>query len=300
VVHSHYWLSGVAGNQLAQMWDVPHVTMFHTIARLKQMANPKEFEPPLRLDMEQQLIHYADRIIATTTDERTQLIRYCGATANQVEVIPCGVDLNLFTAQNKQQARKKLGLKLHQPMLLFVGRLDPFKGPDLFLRVAAMMAHSAQIVVVGGKLQGDTDVQALQQLARDLNLSQRVHFLGARPQNELPMIYSAADIVVVPSYHESFGLVAIEALACDTPVVATRAGGLMTVVRHNETGYLVPRGPGFFAERLDTLLGNPTLLAQMSQAARPSILHFSWQNVASQVSQTYDALLTEASQLVAQ
>lgn len=300
VIHSHYWLSGVAGNQLAQMWDVPHVTMFHTIARLKQMANPNEPESPLRLDMEQQLIHYADRIIATTTDERTQLIRYCGATTNQVDVIPCGVDLSLFTAQNKQLARKKLGLKLHQPTLLFVGRLDPFKGPDLLLRAAAMMAQNAQIVIVGGKLQGDTDVQALQQLAHDLNLSQRVHFLGARPQIELPMIYSAADILVVPSYHESFGLVAIEALACDTPVVATRAGGLMTVVRHNETGYLVPRGPGFFAERLDTLLGNPTLLAQMSRAARPSVLHFSWQNIASQVSQTYDTLLTEARQLVAQ
>ncbi len=231
------------------------------------MANPNEPESPLRLDMEQQLIHYADRIIATTTDERTQLIRYCGATTNQVEVIPCGVDLSLFTAQNKQLARKKLGLKLHQPTLLFVGRLDPFKGPDLFLRAAAMMTQNAQIVVVGGKLQGDTDVQALQQLAHDLNLSQRVHFLGARPQIELPMIY---------------------------------AGGLMTVVRHNETGYLVPRGPGFFAERLDTLLGNPTLLAQMSRAARPSVLHFSWQNVASQVSQTYDTLLTEARQLVAQ
>ncbi|MFL5626839.1 MAG: glycosyltransferase [Ktedonobacteraceae bacterium] len=300
VVHSHYWLSGVAGHKLAQMWDVPHVTMFHTLARLKQLANPNVPEPYLRMEMEQQLIHCADCIIAPTTEERTQLIRYCGATPNQVEVIPCGVDLNLFTAQDKQQARKKLGLKRHQPTLLFVGRLDPFKGPDLLLRAAAMMAEKAQILIVGGKLQGDKDVEVLRQLAQDLNIDQRVHFLGACPQDELPLIYSAADVVVVPSYHESFGLVAVEALACGTPVVATRAGGLMSIVRHAETGYLVPRCPGFFAEKLDTLLGNPALLAQMSRAARPSVLHFSWQNVANQVSRTYDALLTEARQLVAQ
>lgn len=114
------------------------------------------------------------------------------------------------------------------------------------------------------------------------------------------MLYSAADVTVVPSYHESFGLVAVESLACGTPVVASRAGGLMTIVRNNETGYLVPRGPGFFAERLDALLGNPALLARMQLAARPSILHFSWDSVANQVNQTYDALIAEQACLVAQ
>lgn len=300
IVHSHYWLSGVAATQLAQRWDVPHVTMFHTLGRLKQMANPNKPEPPLRLEMEQQIIQQADRIIATTAEERMQIIRYCGVSAQRVQVIPCGVDLKLFVAQNKQLARKKLGLKSQQPILLFVGRLDPFKGPDLLLQAAAMMAEKAQIVVVGGKLQDDEELAALQKLARDLKLSSRVHFLGARPQQELPMLYSAADVTVVPSYHESFGLVAVESLACGTPVVASRAGGLMTIVRNNETGYLVPRGPGFFAERLDALLGNPALLARMQLAARPSILHFSWDSVANQVNQTYDALIAEQACLVAQ
>lgn len=300
IVHSHYWLSGVAATQLAQRWDVPHVTMFHTLGRLKQMANPNKPEPPLRLEMEQQIIQQADRIIATTAEERMQIIRYCGVSAQRVQVIPCGVDLKLFVAQNKQLARKKLGLKPQQPILLFVGRLDPFKGPDLLLQAAAMMAEKAQIVVVGGKLQDDEELAALQKLARDLKLSSRVHFLGARPQQELPMLYSAADVTVVPSYHESFGLVAVESLACGTPVVASRAGGLMTIVRNNETGYLVPRGPGFFAERLDALLGNPALLARMQLAARPSILHFSWDSVANQVNQTYDALIAEQACLVAQ
>ncbi len=158
VLHSHYWLSGVAASHLARLWDIPHVTMFHTLARLKQLANPFEQESFLRLEMEQQLIKHADRIITATADERAQLIRYCGATTNQVQVIPCGVDLKLFVTHDEQEARKILGLPLHQPVLLFVGRLDPFKGPDLYLRAAAMMEEKAQVVIVGGKLYDDRDV----------------------------------------------------------------------------------------------------------------------------------------------
>ena len=299
VLHSHYWLSGVAAMQLAQRWAVPHVTMFHTLARLKQLANPKEKEPALRLEMEQQLIKQADRIIAATADERMQLIRYCGATSSQVEVIPCGVDLRLFVPQNKLEARNTLGLPPSQPVLLFVGRLDPFKGPDLLLRAAAMMEEEAQVVIVGGKLEGDNELEQLKSLSFDLDISERVHFLGARPQRELPAVYNAADVTVMPSYHESFGLVAVESLACGTPVVATRAGGLTTIVRHGETGYLVPRCPGFFAERLDTLLQDRVLLEQMRLAARPSVRHFSWKSVADQVSSLYQEMIGEMEQLLA-
>ncbi|MGI0134055.1 MAG: glycosyltransferase, partial [Candidatus Micrarchaeaceae archaeon] len=149
LVHSHYWLSGLAAQQLSQHWQVPHLTMFHTLAHLKQLANPSEAEPMLRLEMERQLIQQADRIIATTHDERTQIMRHCGATASQVEVIPCGVDLSRFGPQNRQEARARLGLKGDQPVLLFVGRLDPFKGPDVFLKAAAMMRKKTQLVIVG-------------------------------------------------------------------------------------------------------------------------------------------------------
>lgn len=291
IIHSHYWLSGVAGMHLAEKWDAPHVIMFHTLGRLKQIANPNELEPPLRLEMEQKLIHQADCLIAATVDERTQMIRNCGAVANQVEVIPCGVDLKLFMQQNRWRARGQLGLKPYRPVLLFAGRLDPFKGPDLLLRAAAMMEEDAQIVIVGGKLTNDRELQQLQKLARDLKISHRVRFLGARPQEEMPMIYSAADVTVIPSYHESFGLAAVESLACGTPVVATRAGGLTTVVRHGETGFLVPRCPGFFAERLDELLRNADLRTQMQAAARDSILQFSWKKVASQVHNMYERLV---------
>lgn len=294
LLHSHYWLSGVAGMRLAQRWDVPHVTMFHTLARLKQLANPKEPEPQLRLETEQRLIRQADCIIAATEEERMQLIRLCGATRYQVQVIPCGVDLKLFVPYNKQQAREKLDLKLERPVLLFVGRLDPFKGADLLLHAAAMMEEDAEVLIVGGKLMGDSNLQKLQTLAKELRISHRVHFLGARPQQDLPLLYSAADVTVMPSYHESFGLVAVESLACGTPVVATRAGGLTAIVRHGETGYLVARCPGFFAARLDGLLRNSGLRARMQATARRSIMHYNWKSVANSVLSIYEDVASEA------
>jgi D-inositol-3-phosphate glycosyltransferase len=301
VLHSHYWLSGIAALQLARRWAIPHITMFHTLAHLKQLANPDEKEPLIRLEMERRLIQQADYIIASTNEERTQIIRHCGATPGQVRVIPCGIDLKLFKPQDQQQARIKLGLGQREPVLLFVGRLDPFKGPDLLLRSAAMMEEKAQIVIVGGKSSPDNDTRQLKVLAARLKISKRVHFIDAQPQYKLPVMYSAADVTVVPSYHESFGLAAVESLACSTPVVATRAGGLTTVVHNNETGFLVPRCPGFFAERLDSLLQNPTMLKEMSMAARPSVLQFNWKNVASKVQELYgDVINEDAKQLVAQ
>ncbi len=300
VIHSHYWLSGVAGMRLARQWDVPHVAMFHTLGRLKQLANPDAPEPAYRLEMEQRLVQQVDRIIAATADERSQIIRYCGATPNRVEIIPCGVDLKLFVLHDRQLARKQLGLQPQVPVLLYAGRLDPFKGPDLLLRAAAMMKEEAQVVIVGGNLSDDKDLHQLRALASELNINHRVHFLGARPQQELPLLYNAADVTVVPSYHESFGLVAVESLACGTPVVATRAGGLTSVVRHGETGFLVPRCAGFFAGHLDTLLSDPDLYAKMSAAARPSVLQFSWASVASLVHNVYDELVAEARCLIAQ
>src|SRR6266567_3783658 len=234
ILHSHYWLSGVAAMQLAQRWDIPHVTMFHTLGRLKQLARPGEPEPALRLEMERRLIAHADRIIAATGEERVQ-----------------------------------------------------------------MMREKAQIVIVGGKLTGDSELRSLRELAANLNIGQRVKFLGARPQKEMPMIYSAADVTVIPSYHESFGLAAVESLACGTPVVATSAGGLTTIVRDGKTGYLVPRCTGFFAGRLDTLLSNPDLLARMRSQARGSVLQFSWRSVANQVLDVYHELASEARYLAA-
>lgn len=301
MLHSHYWLSGTAALRLAHLWSIPHITMFHTLAHLKQLANPDQPEPFIRIEMERHLIQQSDYIITSTAEERIQIIRHCGATPGQVRVIPCGIDLKMFTPQNKHQARVKLGLGPHEPVLLFVGRLDPFKGPDLLLRSAAMMQEKAHIVIVGGKSSSDKDMQNLKALAVQLKISKRVHFVNAQPQYKLPTLYSAADVTVIPSFHESFGLAAVESLACSTPVVATRAGGLATVVQNGKTGFLVPRCPGFFAERLDSLLQNPGMLNDMSDAARPSVLQFSWKNVATMVQNMYeDVINAETKQLVAQ
>lgn len=297
LLHSHYWLSGVVAQQLASRWHVPHIIMFHTLAHLKQLANPAQTESTLRLETERQLIQRAERIIATTADERAQIMRHCAATSDQVEVIPCGVDLERFVTHERRQARIQLGLNPDQPVLLFVGRLDPFKGPDVFLQAAAMMQKKAHLLVVGGNAAGDPEIEKLRQLACDLRIQKRVHFLGARPQEELPLIYSAADITVIPSYHESFGMAAVESLACGTPVVATRAGGLLTVVSQGETGYLVPRCPGFFAERLDSLLHSPATLERMRRVARASVIQYSWASVGNQMRKVYEDVLREAAEV---
>jgi D-inositol-3-phosphate glycosyltransferase len=300
LIHSHYWLSGVAATRLACHWNIPHVTMFHTLGRLKQLANPKEAESALRLEMEQRLIHHVDQIIVSTAEERNQMMRYCGATESHIAVIPCGVDLELFVPQSRSFARQWLGLSADRPILLFAGRLDPFKGPDLLLRAASMMQQDALVVIVGGKLSDDKDIQQLRDLAHHLNIADRVLLLGARPREEMPFFYSAANVTVVPSYHETFGLAAVESLACGTPVVATRAGGLTTVVRHGETGFLVSRCPGFFAERLDVLLSDDQLYAHLSSAARSSVMQFSWKMVAQEVHATYNELTNAERTLMAQ
>lgn len=300
LIHSHYWLSGVAATRLACHWNIPHVTMFHTLGRLKQLANPKEAEPPLRLEMEQRLIRHVDCIIASTSDERHHMIRYCGATASRVVVIPCGLDHRLFIPLSRSFARQKLGLPAERPILLFVGRLDPFKGPDILLRAATLMKQDALLVIVGGNLSHDKDLQSLRQMAQDLHVADRVLFLGAHPREEMPLFYNAANITVMPSYHESFGLAAVESLACGTPVVATRAGGLTTIVHHGENGFLVPRCPGFFAERLDTLLSDNLLYYRLSSAARSSVMQFSWEKVAHEVSLVYNQLTSEELSRIAQ
>ncbi len=301
VLHSHYWLSGAAALQLSQRWAIPHIIMFHTLAHLKQLANPEVAEPSHRLEMERRLIKQADYIIASTAEERLQMMRHCGATSGQVRVIPCGIDLKLFKPQDRQQARIKLGIGCQEPVVLFVGRLDPFKGPDILLRSAALMQTKTHIVIVGGKSTFDKDTQLLKELARQLKISKRAHFIDAQPQYKLPAFYSAADVTILPSYHESFGLAAVESLACGTPVVATQAGGLKTVIQNNINGYLVPRCPGFFAERIDALLQNPVTLKKLSVAARPSILQYSWSNVAGMVQDMYEDVLNVSSeQLVAQ
>ncbi len=293
VIHSHYWLSGVAGMQLAQAWDIPHMTMFHTLARLKQQARPEEQETALRIEYEGRIISSVDQIAVATPHERDQIARIYGVSRARMTIVPCGVDLRHFHPQNRQQARAALGLN-GKPTLLFVGRPDPLKGGDLLIQAAGLLQQPADVVMIGGNLEDDPELERLREAARAQGLADAVRFVGAVPQEELPRYYSAADLMVVPSYYESFGLVAVEALACGTPVIATKVGGLQYIVQDGENGFLVPwRCAGFFAEKIDEALGDETLLDGMRGNARASVLRYSWRAVAEQIRQVYDALTVE-------
>ena len=297
VIHSHYWLSGVAGLELAQRWGAPHLTMFHTLARLKQVARPAEVESPLRIAQEGRIIQQSNMVIVATEDERDQIARLYAAAQNNLQTIPCGVDLGRFTPEHRADDSARLRQELHlgtAPIILYVGRLDPLKGAELLVRSLATMQTEATLVLVGGDAQ-DPERAKLQTLAAELGISPRIRFVDAAPHAALPMYYRAADIMAVASHYESFGLVAVEALACGTPVIAPRVGGLPTIVQDGFNGALVcHRTPQHFAARFDALLGQPCQLAALRANARTSVRHFSWHAIAEQVSALYEAVGTDA------
>lgn len=285
VVHSHYWLSGWVGNLLAPRWGVPHVTMFHTLGRLKNRALSDQEEPDARIDVEERVVASADRVIASSEHERQSLVDLYRARRERVAVINGGVDLGLFRPLDRVTARERLALT--GEIVLFVGRMDRVKGLDVLLRAIALLRHrpALKLVVVGGSGQ-EVELRRCQALATSLGLD--VVFRGAIPQEDLPAYYSAADVLVVPSHYESFGLVAVESLACGTPVVGSMVGGLPTVIQDGETGLLVPwRRPESFAERIERVLDDPSLRAALSANARQSVYRYSWEAVADRVTALY-------------
>jgi D-inositol-3-phosphate glycosyltransferase len=293
VIHSHYWLSGVAGQILARRWGAPHAIMFHTLARLKQHARPEEQEPPLRGEQERRLLASADAVVVATDDERMQIARLYGIARRDLHIIPCGVDLRRFSPAGRPESRARLAASLHlgdDPVILSVGRLDPLKGPDLLLRTLAALRHRATLVVVGGH-EHDPERARLASLAEGLGIARRMRFVDAVPQDALPDYYRAADLLAIASHYESFGLVAVEALACGTPVVAPAVGGLPAIVRHGFNGLLVAqRCVPSLAHQIDALLEDPDRLAALREGARPSVLRLGWTAVADSVSALYEAL----------
>jgi D-inositol-3-phosphate glycosyltransferase len=290
IVHSHYWLSGWVGNLLARHWDVPHVTMFHTLARLKNRALAENTESVGRIDAETRIVSAVDRIVVASEHERQALVDLYGARRERIEVIPGGVDLERFQPLDRAIARQVLGLS--GEVLLFVGRMDPIKGLDVLLRAVALLKArpALQLVVVGGS-GNEGELRRNRALVDELGLAERVQFRGAAPHEELPLYYNAADLAVIPSRYESFGLAAVEALACGTPVVASHVGGLPTIVRDGENGLLVPwRTPETFAERIAALLDDPDRLTALAARARPSVLRFGWDAVALRVADLYSLL----------
>lgn len=285
VVHSHYWLSGWVGNRLAPRWGVPHITMFHTLGRLKNSALADQEETEARIDVEEHVVAGADRIIASSEHERQALVDLYDARRQQVAVINGGVDLHLFRPRDRAEARTALGLD--GEVALFVGRMDRVKGLDILLRAVALLKHRPRLkLVVAGGSGPEAEYRRCTALAKALGLD--VLFRGAVPQEELPLYYNAADVLVVPSHYESFGLVAVEALACGTPVIGSKVGGLPTVIRDGENGMLVEsRQPEAFAERIERMLDDRALCATLAANARRSVFQYSWEAVADRVATLY-------------
>jgi D-inositol-3-phosphate glycosyltransferase len=302
LIHSHYWLSGQAGHAARMRWGVPLVHSMHTLAKVKNAAlavgdNP---EPLGRVLGEQRVVDSADRLIANTADEAGQLRTLYGAEPDQVETVLPGVDLATFTpkAQDPEgaEARRRLGLPENRALLLFVGRIQPLKAPDVLIRATARMLERDPslrdrllVAIVGGPSgSGRTRPDELHELAARLGVADMVRFAPPCPQAQLADWYRAADITVVPSHSESFGLVAVESQACGTPVVAAAVGGLHTAIRDGESGVLVQgHDPADYARVLLDLLDAPRRLRQMSRAAVRHGAAFGWQATVDRLLEIY-------------
>ena len=293
VVHSHYWLSSWLGQRLARELRVPHVVTFHTLALIKMQSRAGEMEPEEREAVEREAMLSADRIIAFSGHERDSMARLYGADPRKVMLAPCGVDLTKFRPMDQREARRKLGLN-GEKLLLYVGRVEPLKGLDLLVETAAQMeaeGDGVRMMVVGGGGPGEPETDRVRQLAKERQVEGLIDFVGRVNHDELPLYYNAADVCLVPSYYESFGLVALESMACGTPVVATRVGGLPTLVHHGHTGYLKSwRCPEAFANSVEMIISSERLQESLGTAARRRAEMMGWPNVASMISDEYRSL----------
>ena len=294
VVHSHYWLSAWIGQRLSESMDIPHVVTFHTLALIKMQSRAGEVEPDERERVEREAMLTAERIIAFSGHERDAMARLYGADPSRVMLAPCGVDLAKFRPLDQKEVRKRLGLN-GEKILLYVGRVEPLKGLDLLVETAVQMEAGEQnvrMMVVGGGGPGEPETDRVRRLAEERQVDGLIDFVGRVNHDELPLYYNAADVCVVPSYYESFGLVALESMACGTPVVASRVGGLPTIVHHGHTGYLKSwRCPEAFANSVEMIISSSGLQESMGAAARRRAELMGWANVASMISEEYRALV---------
>jgi D-inositol-3-phosphate glycosyltransferase len=284
LVHSHYWLSGRVGRWAQERWGVPHMLMFHTLGAVKNALFRRQVEPELRISTEKHLAARCDRILAASEQEREQLVRFYGVPLEAVGVVPCGVDLDRFRPVGKARARVKLGLAPDESVLLYVGRFAALKGIDRLLEAAALLTRNRdlRLMIVGGDGEQTPESRELTSLSMRLGILDRVIFAGRVDHEDMPLYYSAADVLALPSHCESFGLVALESLACGTPVVTTPVGAMEKIIRQEETGRVVQdASPTALAEALDAFL--PGSRALPAEEIRASILDWSWSGAASAV-----------------
>jgi D-inositol-3-phosphate glycosyltransferase len=297
LIHSHYWLSGLVGEQLQEWWDIPHMIGFHTLGAVKNAVGIGEYEPELRINAEKELVKDCHRIIASTERGKEDLITYYDAAPETISIIPCGVNLDLFRPIKRETARCHLGLN-GESIIVFVGRIIPLKGINNMLKAMAYLEGKRRIklVVIGGDDHSQAEIQRLKNLSRSLKIDESVIFLGSVKQEMLPFFYSAADLCVVPSYYESFGLVVLESLACGTPVVATKVGCAESVIRYGETGYVVTdNDPCCLADKISRLLSTPNGKTDFVRSVRASVAKYSWSNISEAIIEEYRSVLWDFS-----
>jgi len=288
VVHANYWLSGLAGHSLKHDLNVPLVTTFHTFARVKAQGGDPESE--LREQAEMGIIGCADAICVSCSEEERQFIELYGTPPGTLEIVAPGVEHAFFAPGDKRGARHALQLG-DEPVLLFVGRIQPLKGLDVTIRALSMVPRpDARLLVVGGAsgTEGVAELHRMLELIDELGVTDRVQFIEPQPHHILSTYYRAADVVLVPSRSESFGLVALEAAACGTPVVANAVGGLLTIVEHGQTGYLVAdRDPDVFARHVTDLVNQPVLARTLGINAAERARRYTWNFAAARLRRVY-------------
>jgi D-inositol-3-phosphate glycosyltransferase len=307
LIHSHYWMSGVAALELKTAWKVPVVQMFHTLGLMKNRVaqSPAEMEGDYRIDGERRVMQGVDCIIAPTQAEVAQLQWLYQTGTRQVVVIPPGVDLCRFYPIPADEAKEYIGVNCADHMLLFVGRIEPLKGLDVLLEALAILRrrqdsrrYSFCLMVIGGDPDADPEAMSaemtrVQALCREHGLLDLVIFLGKRSQDSLPYYYSAAEAVVMPSHYESFGMVALEAMACGTPVVASQVGGLAFLVQDGVNGFTVPSGdPQALADRLAVLISDAELRRQIGDQAADIAQGYGWEKIADRLLAVYRDLVS--------
>lgn len=297
-LHANYWLSGVAGHRLKHELELPLVSTFHTLARVK--AETGDAEPERRAEAEAEVIGCSDVITASCPAEADDLVAHYGARRDRIELVPPGVLHAFFSPGDQAQARAAVGLPAEVPVLLFVGRIQPLKSLDVAIEALAevLVRHpDALLAVVGGAsgAEGDDEVARVHALAARLGVTDHVRFVAPQPHHMLSTWYRAADVVVVPSRSESFGLVALEAAACGVPVVAANVGGLRTLVVHGRTGFLVDgRTPGHYAAAIERILDDPVLAAGLSVDAAAMASGYRWSTTAGRLRRLYADLAARA------
>jgi len=297
LIHSHYWLSGWLGSWAAKRWKCPHVVTFHTLGAAKDTTASGPPESRMRIATERNVSRLCDRVLSSTERDRAQLIHGYDSASEKVVVVPCGVNLNRFRPLDKTAVRRQLGLDLNAPVVIYVGRFDPVKGIDRLMEALPHLSHipDLQLMIVGGDGNDTAEHRRLQTKARTLNIERRVRFAGRIDQEDLPPIYNAADLLVLPSHYESFGLVILEALACGTPVVATPVGAAIDVLQPGRNGLVVENGhPQALARGIARVLSWLHRGSLSAEAIRRSVRAYRWSAIADSMLAEYRQVLADA------